>query len=236
MRNRNRRSSQSKLPLWGLITISAFAAVSCANPGGSAGPSPSGSSAGAWRPLFDGHATAGWEMVGPGELKLENGELVTYGGMGMLWYSREKLGNCQIRVVFKLMDRSDNSGVFIRIPDRPTDPWFAVNKGYEVQIENNGDEWHRTGCLYSLTKAQNAVNAKIGEWNTMLITLQGGHTRVEVNGQSVTDYAEGGPVPPKKDWYEPDRGSRPAQGYIGLQNHGGDAHVHFKEVSVRNLN
>ena len=30
-----------------------------------------------WRALFDGKGTQGWEMVGPGELKLENGELVT---------------------------------------------------------------------------------------------------------------------------------------------------------------
>src|SRR5205809_295481 len=37
----------------------------------------------AWRPIFDGKNTEGWKMTGPGELKLENGELVTYGGMGL---------------------------------------------------------------------------------------------------------------------------------------------------------
>ena len=51
----------------------------------------------------------------------------------------------------------------------------------------------------------------------------------------VTDYTEGDPVPTKKEWYEPDRGPRPERGYIGLQNHGDEAHVHFKEVSVRPL-
>src|SRR4051812_33822432 len=34
----------------------------------------------AWRPIFDGRNTEGWKMTGPGELKLENGQLVTYGG------------------------------------------------------------------------------------------------------------------------------------------------------------
>jgi hypothetical protein len=58
---------------------------------------------------------------------------------------------------------------------------------------------------------------------------------VKVNGQVVTDYTEGQPVPPKKVGYEPDRGPRPEYGYIGLQNHGGHAHVHFKEVSVKAL-
>ncbi len=174
-------------------------------------------------------------MTGPGELKLENGELVTYGGMGLLWYSREKFSQCEIKVVFKLTGEKDNSGVFIRIPEAPKDPWVGVNKGYEVQIDNTGDEWHRTGCLYSLTKALNIVSAKPGEWTTMYITLDGKHTRVTVNGQLVTNYTEGEPVPAKKEWYEPDRGLRPESGYIGLQNHGDDARVHFKEVSVRTL-
>jgi hypothetical protein len=188
-----------------------------------------------WQPIFDGKATNGWEMIGPGELRLEKGELVTYGGMGMLWYSQKKFGNCQIRVVFKLSKPKDNSGVFIRIPERPKEPFDAVNKGYEVQIDNTDNEFHRTGCLYSLTKAQNIVDAKVGDWSTMLITLDGPHTIVEVDDKVVTDYTEGNPVPPKEKWYEPDRGRRPDEGYIGLQNHGEGAKVHFKEVSVRPL-
>ena len=188
-----------------------------------------------WRALFDGKGTQGWEMVGPGELKLENGELVTYDGMGMLWYGREKLGNCEIRVVFKLNRADDNSGVFVRIPERPQTPWDAVNKGYEIQIDNTENEWHRTGCLYSLTKARAFASPKVGEWSTMLITLDRKRTIVKVDGQLVTDFTEGSAVPKKAIWYEPDRGLRPEVGYIGLQNHGGEAHVHFKEVSVRNL-
>ena len=174
-------------------------------------------------------------MAGPGEIRLEGGELVTYGGMGLLWYTKEKLADCQIKVIFKPTASNDNSGVFIRIPDRPVDAWFGVNKGYEIQIDNNGDDYHRLGCLYSLTLAQNKVSAKVGEWNTMLITLDGPRTVVEVNGVRITDYTEGQPVPPKKLGYEPERGARPLQGYIGLQNHGESQHVHFKEVSVRRL-
>ena len=138
-------------------------------------------------------------------------------------------------VVFKLTAPTDNSGVFIRIPEPPRDAWDGVNRGYEVQIENNGDDWHRTGCLYSLSRAREIMNARVGEWNTMLITLDGPRTRVEVNGRLVTDFHEGDSVPPKKADYEPDRGARPNLGYIGLQNHGDDARVHFKEVSVAPL-
>jgi len=188
-----------------------------------------------WRPIFDGSNTDGWQMVGPGEMKLEDGELVTYGGMGLFWYTKEKFGDCRIRVVFKLTASDDNSGVFIRIPNPPKDPWDAVNHGYEMQIENHGDEWHRTGCLYSISRAQKKVNARVNEWNIMLITLEGKRTRVKINGMLVTDYTEGDLVPPKKEDYEPERGPRPDVGFIGLQNHGGEAHVHFREVSVAAL-
>lgn len=49
--------------------------------------------------------------------------------------------------------------------------------------------------------------------------LQHGMLKTE-GGVKVTDYTEGQPVPPKGMWYEPDRGPRTAEGYIGLQNHG----------------
>ena len=155
--------------------------------------------------------------------------------MGLLYYERERLGDCQIKVLFKLSGTNDNSGVFIRIAEPPKDPWFAVHNGYEVQIHNGGDDYHRTGCLYSFSKAQNNVNAKLNDWSTMLITLNGKRTIVEIDGKVVTDFTEGEKVPAKKIWYEPDRRPRVDAGYIGLQNHGGDAHVHFKEVSVKPL-
>jgi hypothetical protein len=188
-----------------------------------------------WRALFNGRNTEGWKMVGPGELKLVDGELITRGGMGLLYYTREKFGDCRLRVVFKLNLPTDNSGVFIRIPEPPTDPWFAVNHGYEVQIENNGDAWHRTGCLYSMSEAKRRVDARVNEWNCLIITLEGKRTRVEINGALVTDFTEGEPVPPKREDYEPNRGPRPDSGYIGLQNHGGDAEVHFRYVGVAAL-
>jgi hypothetical protein len=190
---------------------------------------------GDWKPIFNGRSMEGWQMCGPGEVRFEKGELVTYGGMGMLWYAREKFGDCRIRVVFKPTTGKDNSGVFIRIPEPPRDPWFAVNRGYEVQIENRGDAWHRTGTLYSFNEAKKTVHARVNEWNMMIITLEGKRTLVEVNGVLVTDFSEGDPVPPKVKDYEPDRGPRPNSGYIGLQNHDDDGRIHFREVSVAPL-
>jgi hypothetical protein len=184
-----------------------------------------------WRPLFNGKDLTGWEHVGPGGFTVENGLLKTEGGMGLLWYTRERFGNATIRVVYR-NPGGVNSGVFIRIPEAPTEPWMPVNRGYEVQIDDTEDDYHRTGVLYSLTRAH-ARRAPLEEWNTLEITLDGPRTIVTFNGRMVTDYREGQGVPPKREWYEPDRGPRPLSGFIGLQNHSSDDVVYFKDVSVR---
>ena len=69
----------------------------------------------------------------------------------------------------------------------------------------------------------------------MEITLDGPHTTVVLNGVKVTEFTEGDPVPPKKLPFEPERGPRPQEGYIGLQNHSDKDIVFFKEVAVKML-
>lgn len=195
---------------------------------------------GDWKQLFNGKDLNGWKHVGPGEMTVENGLIQTHGGMGLLYWTGSKLGDCVIRVVYKMRDENDNSGVFVRIPVAPSEPWMPVNYGYEVQIDNNPeaggeDDYHATGTLYSLTKALARPGKPGPEWNTMEITLDGPRTIVMVNGVKVTDYTEGEPVPPKKLKFEPERGPRPNYGYIGLQNHSDKDVVFFKEIAVKPL-
>lgn len=185
--------------------------------------------------LFDGKDLAGWTHVGPGELVVEDGLIKTKGGMGLLYYSKQKLSNCVLKVVFKTNGPTDNSGVYIRMPDVPTDPWYGVHNGYEVQIDGGGDDWHSTGAIYSISKVTDRKQKSGGEWNTMEIELRGPVTIVKVNGEKVNEYHEGQPVPERKRWFEPVRGPRADSGYIGLQNHDGKSNVWFKEVSISPL-
>jgi len=185
--------------------------------------------------LFNGKNLAGWKHIGPGSMVVEDGMMKTEGGMGLLWYTREKVGRTKLRVVFKLTGRESDSGVFIRIPEKPAEPWMPVNRGYEVEIGDWPDDYSCTGVLYTFTKALARPIKPLGEWNTMEITMDGPHTIVQLNGVKVTDFIEGQPVPPKHAGsVDPDRGPRPDWGYIGLQNHPGAA-VYFKEVSVHPL-
>ena len=194
-----------------------------------------------WRQLYNGKDLAGWKHVGPGHMTVEpDGFIHTHGGMGLLYWTGGKIGDCMIRVVFRMRDENDNSGVFIRIPLEPREEWMPVHYGYEVQIDNhpelsNEDEYHSTGMLYSLTKPLAKAWKPGPEWNTMEITLDGPHTIVMLNGVKVTDFKEGDPVPEKKFDFEPQHGPRPLMGYFGLQNHSDNDIVFFKEVALKPL-
>ena len=184
--------------------------------------------------LFNGTDLAGWRNVGPGEFVVEDGALKTSGGMGLLVFDGKPIGNAVLTVVYKPESPDSNAGVFIRCPEKPHDPWFAVHRGYEVQIQDTGDEFHRTGSLYSLAPAAEFPPSEDG-WNTMEIEIDEQVTRVRVNDVLVNEFEGWQAVPDRQRWYEPQRGPRPNEGYIGLQNHDERSVVWFREVSVRPL-
>jgi hypothetical protein len=195
---------------------------------------------GVWRELFNGKDLIGWKHVGPGSHYVEEGLIKSKGGMGLLYWAGQKFGNCTFRIVYRMKDKNDNSGVFIRIPIEPYEEWMPVYYGYEVQIDNDPaaskeDDYHYTGTLYSISKPLAKTGKPGPEWNTMEITLDGDRTIVVLNGTKVTDYTEGDPVPPRKFDFEPFRGPRPQTGYMGLQNHSDKDLVFFKEVAVKPL-
>ncbi len=190
---------------------------------------------GEWKQLFNGKDLTGWKHVGPGEMVVEDGAIRTKGGMGLLYWTGGKVGNSVIRVVWRLQGKDDNGGIFIRIPVEPREEWMPVNYGYEAQIHNEEDDYHVTGVLYSLTKAMARPGKPGPEWNTTEITLDGPRTIITVNGVKVTDYKEGDPVPERKKDFEPQRGVRPNEGWIGLQNHSDKDVVFYKEVAIKPL-
>jgi hypothetical protein len=193
--------------------------------------------------LFNGKNLDGWsrlqrhEGASPGRVpgfKIENGMLISDPDAAEddIWYTREKIGNATIRVVYKVDTEKANSGIFIRIPEPPKSEDDAINKGIEVQIDQSDDDWHCTGVLYSMTKAKARPYKPVGEWNTMEIAMRGPRTTVTLNGVLVTDYDGVSPVPEKVKPFEPDRGKRPDTGYIAVQHHSGKGVVTFKEITL----
>lgn len=183
--------------------------------------------------LFNGKDLTGWKHVGAGRFVVEDGLLHPEGGVGLLWFEKEKVGDAVVHVVYKVKSPKDNSGVFIRIPEPPQDPWMPVDKALEVQINDAGESgYYSTGSVYTFSEVRSRPS-KVGEWNTMDIILKGSRTAVRINGVLVSEYTEGDAVPPKKHDWDPDRGPRPERGYIGVQNHPHGKTVYFKEISIR---
>src|SRR4051794_4556211 len=74
-----------------------------------------------WRvlPLIEkGQVASDWQQAGWGKLVVEGDAIRTAPdekGLGLLVYTKERLGNCQIRIVYRPKDARSNSGVHIRM-------------------------------------------------------------------------------------------------------------------------
>ena len=70
--------------------------------------------------IKDGKVAPDWVFIGYGRMAVEDDALRTEPapeGLGLLVYKKEKIGNAQIKVVFKTKDQRSNAGVYVRIDD-----------------------------------------------------------------------------------------------------------------------
>lgn len=185
-----------------------------------------------------------WKQVGEGKFVIKNHQLQSSGGMGLLYSTKQKFGNVKIHVIYKVNYADTNSGIFVRIEHPPKDAWDAVHHGYEIQICDKGkdafDSYHITGAVYTFSPANHLATYRPGEWNNLDIILMGTKIIVVMNGAQVSQYTTGNSAPKRGRYSDPQRGPRPINGYIGIQNHDHDAthpdsHVYFKEISISPL-
>ncbi|MGR6973839.1 ThuA domain-containing protein [Streptomyces cynarae] len=179
-----------------------------------------------YRPLFDGTSLEGWKQAGPGSFALDaDGTLTSQGGMGLLWYAASGFSSYSLKLDWKTAG-DDNSGVFVGFPPSD-DPWSAVNNGYEIQIDATDVPEKTTGSVYGfqsadLKKRDRALNPP-GEWNTYEIRVEGERLRVWLNGVKINDFTNTDPARSLTD------------GHIGIQNHGADDQVSFRDIRIKEL-
>lgn len=191
------------------------------------------------RPLFSG-TLDGWQMAGAGGFTvIGGGTLQSFGGLGLLWYTREEFGDFELTLDWRVFRADGNSGVFIRFPalnsSNPATDWqLAVSRGYEVQIDDSGynpdtntsgDPAHETGAIYAIQAPSQLASRPTGQWNTYRIRAQADKLNVWLNGtQVITDFVVDN--------------VRPRKGHIGLQNHSGisgPSLVEFRNVQIMDL-
>jgi hypothetical protein len=108
----------------------------------------------------EGKVDPNWVHIGFGKFIVDDAALRTDPdpkGLGLLVYKKEKLGNCQIRVVFKTKEAKSNSGFYVRL-----------NDGILKQVNNPGAAFDRdaSGKISdpSMKKVQESAEKEEGIW------------------------------------------------------------------------
>lgn len=166
-----------------------------------AAPAAEGTAEGTWRALpliADGKVDPAWFHTGFGTFTVDGGALRTdcdARGMGLLVYGKEKLGDCQIRVVFRSKYPHANSGVYIRIDD-----------GILQQAGEQAPPAERTGdgklTDEGLSVMQAASEKELGPWYAV---HHGYEVQIEDAGDvlhrtgAIYSLTQAEPAPPAKD-------------------------------------
>ncbi|MER7892405.1 ThuA domain-containing protein [Micromonospora sp. NPDC094482] len=173
--------------------------------------------------LYNG-STTGWSQAGPGNFSNSDATLTSVGGMGLYWYSAKQFTNYSLKLDWRLAG-DDNSGVFIGFPPS-SDPWSAVNNGYEIQIDPTDAVDRTTGAVYTFKSAdiaaRDAALNPAGEWNTYELLVEGERLQLFLNGVKINDFTNTDPV-------------RSLAGHIGIQNHGTGDDASFRNIRIKEL-
>jgi glucose/arabinose dehydrogenase/type 1 glutamine amidotransferase len=213
--------------------------------------------------LFDGtnESFRNWAMAPSGQFSIQpDGSLRPTGGLGMLWYAKQSFKNFSVKLQFKDIAPEGfraNSGVFVRFPDprtpldqrpagscgtvgsaRTSQAWVAIYCGHEIQIyDGETGEPQKTGSVYNFdprTLDQAGAKPK-GVWNDYEIKVVGQHYTIIRNGVVINEF-DNAPGLESSRAGDPSTTLRQfAEGFIGLQNHGNNDLIEFRNIRVRPL-
>jgi PKD repeat protein/glucose/arabinose dehydrogenase/type 1 glutamine amidotransferase len=201
-----------------------------------------------------------WKMAGPGGFDLQpDGSIQGRGGLGMLWYPVEALGDFSLKLQFRDA-RTDvghsNSGVFVRFPnpdevlapgaDRPScisaeesrPEWVAIFCGQEIQIyDGPTGEPQKTGSVYNFDplNLEQANPLAKGEWNDYEIRIVGQDYLMIRNGVVINRFDNAIPRDSSRGGDPPTQERQFDRGYIGFQNHGDVDKIQIRNVRVQDL-
>lgn len=184
-------------------------------------------------PLFDGTLEDAWDMIGSGNFQKFGNVIESQGGIGLLVYKKEKFRNFNLKLDWRIMNPTDNSGIYVRVPfvDKTDPQWLQkANEGWEVQIDERGFDSNTntennplklTGAVYDVSPAITKASRPIAEWNSFEIEVKDQNVKVLLNGTPVSEVTNDN--------------QRPPEGFIGLQNHHPGSRVQFGNIRIKKL-
>ncbi len=192
------------------------------------------SGASGWSSLFDGKTMNGWKLMAVhgghgGVWEVKDGALVgdqEKDHQGGLIGTEKKYGDFEIEVEFKA-DLPVDTGLFLRTRED--------GMGYQITIDYRKDG--TVGSLYApaeggfiqINKNWEKAYKKFG-WNKLRARIEGqpAHVRSWLNDKKMIDFTD-------------NRERFPAEGYIGLQVHGGEdswgekSKVRYRNIRIREI-
>ncbi len=165
-----------------------------------------------WILLFDGETTFGWSAASEANWAVADGVISVSAGQPGLLCTTSEFADYVLKVDFRC-PKGTNSGLFLRTPQKPTDP---KSDCYELNIADDSISPFPTGSFVGRQRATGSHDTT--KWRTFEATLQGGKCLVKLDGETVLDYTD--PKPP-------------GRGYIGLQLNQGL--VEFRNIKLRPL-
>lgn len=184
-------------------------------------------------PLFNGVDLAGWQIINgrPESWGAADGILYTTGQGGGWLSTTRQFQDFKLALEFRV-PADGNSGVFIRSP-LEGDPAYT---GMEIQVLDDYAEqyaklnpWQYTGSVYGVQAPSQRVTKQAGEWQKMVITCQGPHVTVELNGVKTVDTN----LIEHMDKSKEHPGIKRRGGYIGLQNH--SSRLEYRNIWLQEL-
>ena len=194
-----------------------------------------------WVLLFDGQTLDGWTTntgaASKTPVDAALGAINPHGCGGYMLIHREMRGDFRLTLDFKISPGC-NSGVFLRtFPLNPRAGKDIGFNGIEVAVDDTKTAGYTdTGALYDLVRPSLNAMKPVGEWNRLVITCDGPHLAVEVNGREVSRAnLDAWTLPNRRPDGSPHKfdvayKDHPRRGYLGLQDHG--ANCWYKNITL----
>ena len=180
-----------------------------------------------WKPLWDGKTLNGWNTIGGGTWKIEDGVIHGTSASGErkhgLLITDATFDDFAVRLKFK--DTKGNSGLYFRCEEGGD----AGVVGLQAEIADTPDDiggLYETGGRGWVSRPARKPDPKNEDepkdgWNELAVVAQGGRIVVQVNGRTTAEVRD-------------EQGAK--KGHIALQLHGGqDMDVVFKDVEILKL-
>lgn len=207
-----------------------------------------------WTILFDGTSFDGWKEYLKEDVsdnwKIEDGAMVFYppedrpDGEVYDLVSENAYTDFVLSLDWKISE-GGNSGVFWGINEE-----LGLKKPYEtgpeIQVLDNekhpdakNSTTHQAGSLYDMVAPSEDVTKPIGEWNTMVITINHDENQgsVELNGKKIVDFPVGNKawndMVSKSKFADWEQFGKYTSGKLGLQDHGDK--VAFRNIKIKEL-